>query len=142
TTLLPALFLIAIWSAVAPPLIGSLVKADLSESELTKSPVELSLTISTVQSLARGLELLSAEQIEEVRSGGSLGPMLEAKGVPLASDPRPELVSVALTQYALTNTSHLFKWIAALVLAAAGLIFGYLRIGHAFRARNSVESVM
>jgi len=143
TTLLPAVFLIALWSAAAPPLINSLVKAELPERELSKSPAELSLTISTVQSLARGMELLSPGQIAEVRTGKPvLGEMLEAKGVPLASAPLPYLVSAALKQNALTSTSGLLKTVVGLALAIAGLVFGYLRVGHAFRARNNVEGVM
>ncbi|MGD9806914.1 MAG: phosphate ABC transporter permease subunit PstC [Hyphomicrobiaceae bacterium] len=142
-TLLPALFLIAIWSAASPPLVAKMVAADLPERELSKSPAELSLTISTVEGLAHGIGLLSPEQIEQVRSGAPvLGEMLEAKGIPLAATPLPYLVSAALKQYSLTKTSQLLKWIAALTLAAAGLIFGFLRISPAFRARNSVESVM
>jgi phosphate transport system permease protein len=142
-TLLPATFVIATWSAASPPLVSSLVRAGLPERELAKSPAELSLTMSTVQSLASGLELIAPEQLEDVRSGKPvLGEMLERRGVPLASAPLPYLVSAAIKQYDLTHTSMLLKWIVGLALALGGLVFGYLRISHAFRARNSVEGVM
>jgi len=143
TTFLPAAFLIAVWSAASPPLVGSLVMNGLPERELSKSPAEISLTMGTIQSLAHGLELIAPEQLAEVRTGKPvLGEILERRGIPLASAPLPFMVSAAVKQYDLTHTSMLLKWILGLGLAAAGLVLGSLRVGPTFRARNSVEGVI
>jgi phosphate transport system permease protein len=142
-TLLPAVFLIVLWSAASPPLIASLVKAELPESERAKSPAELSLTVGTVNALARGLGLLSPAQIDEARANAAaLGPMLETKGIPLAALPEPFQVEAAFKLYTLANTSRLLLSVAALALAVAGLGLGLSRIDHAFRARNTVEGAM
>jgi len=142
-SLLPAVFVVTLWSALSPVVISTLVRSELPAAELQKSKSELSLTLGTIGSLARGIALLSPEQIAEVRTGKPvLGPMLESKGIPLAAAPQPELVTAALSQVTLTQKSALLKTVLGLAVALAGLGLGLMRIAPAFRARNSVESVM
>ncbi len=142
-SLLPALFVVALWSALSPAVIASLVRADLPQAELQKSKADLSLTLSTIGALARGIELLSPDEIAEVRTGKPvLGAMLEARGIPLAAAPRPYLVSAALKQFALTHQSAIIKTILGLGISLIGFAVSLMQIRPAFRARNTVEGVM
>ena len=142
-SLLPALLVVALWSAASPAVVSRLVRANLPADELSKPRAELSLTMSTVGALAKGLELLSPAEIAEVRSGRPvLGAMLEAKGIPLASAPTPHLVSAALDQVTLARQSASIKAILGLAISIVGLLASLWRIGPDFRARNRVESVM
>lgn len=143
TTALPALLVVALWSAVAPQVISRMVRATLPEREINKSASELSLTSTIINSLANGMSLLSPEEIAEVKTGKPvLLPMLEAKGVPVAAAPLPYMVSSAMRQFDLTRASALLKTVLGLGIALLGLTVGLLRIRPAFRARNSVEAVM
>jgi phosphate transport system permease protein len=141
-TMLPAVFLILIWSMGEPAVISRLVQANMPAEAQASSSSARALMMSTIDMLDSGLKALTPEEIVSVREGrGNLKELLAGKGVPLASEPEPEIVEAALYKDALERSSRLILVISALLLAAIGFIGSLLQIRAQFRSRNAVERV-
>ncbi|MGE4247580.1 MAG: phosphate ABC transporter permease subunit PstC [Parvibaculaceae bacterium] len=139
---LPALFLIILWSAVAPMVISSLVGSKLPESILTGPEQAKNLTLSTINMIERGLGALSPEELEKTTDPATdIKALLLTKGVPLAVSPEPFAVDIARYQLTLKNSSQLLITLSGIGLAALGLMFGYFQVGPKLRSRNAVEKV-
>lgn len=141
-TTLPALFLIIVWAAIAPAVTTSMVKSTLPENIQTGPDQALALTMSTVRLVERGLQTLSAEELETVsKPGTDVKALLASKGAPLAVTPEPFAVEAARYQMMLDRSGQLLLTVSALGLSLLGLAFGFLRVGPKLRSRNAVESV-
>jgi phosphate transport system permease protein len=141
-TMLPAVFLILIWSMGEPAVISRLVQANMPAEAQASSSSARALMMSTIDMLDSGLKALTPEEIVTVREGrGNLKELLAGKGVPLASEPEPQIVEAALYKDALERSSRLILVISALLLAAIGFIGSLLQIRAQFRSRNAVERV-
>ena len=66
-TVLPALLLLALWSAAEGPVLRQLIYRDMPASALERSAAERSLDLSVVNSIAEGLKKLSPEQYQVIR---------------------------------------------------------------------------
>ncbi len=141
-TTLPALFLIVLWAAIAPPITNSLVESRLPDTIQNAPEQARTLTMSTVRLIEKGLSALSPEEFEKTADASTdVKALLLSKGVPLAVTPEPYQVEAARYQLTLKNSSQLLITISAIALAILGLVFAYLRVGPKLRSRNAVESV-
>lgn len=139
---LPALFLIILWLAIAPPITTSMVQSRLPEAIQTGPEQGLTLTMSTVRLVEKGLEALSPEELDKTANPSTdVKALLMSKGVPLAVTPEPYAVDAARYQLTLKRSSQLLITVAAIGLSLLGLAFGFLRVGPKLRSRNAVESV-
>jgi len=142
-TTLPALAVVLTWSLVSPLVITSTVRASLPDNVRSESTAVQNLTLGTISAISRGMALMSADEIEQVRTARvPVADLLQSKGIALASAPEPFMVQSALTQFALTNSSVLLRSGIGIGLAVLGLIFGLMQVKPQLRARNGVERIM
>src|SRR5690606_27155517 len=82
-TALPALFLVVVWSAIAPLATTSMVEQRLPETVRGGSEQAVTLTMSTVRLIEKGLDALSPDELEKaVAPGADVKTILQSKGVP------------------------------------------------------------
>ena len=140
---LPSVLILAAWLVVSPLYINSTVLDGFPEDVKARSPAEQGLSFGMVSSLARGMNVLSLDEIERI--GGNpveLRAALGAKGVPLAGDPEPYMVESAGDLNVMTKISNWVMTAVVLLAALIGAGFSYTRIAPRFRARNRVEKVI
>ena len=138
--MLPAVLVLAVWLAASPAVIESSVRGGFPQGGQAQSE---NLNYGMVSAIARGLPLLSAEDVAEVSANpAALRGKLALKGVALAGDPAPWMIESARTLNAKTGTSRLWMSLAVLALALAGAVYGLRAVAPRFRARNSVERVI
>ena len=142
-TVLPSLGLALAWAPTAHVVIN--------QASLSKLPAEIrampestrSLIVSTIGSVAAGLERLRASELDAVRSDSvDVKDLLGSKGVPLAAAPPRYVIEAALTAVGLTKLSQLAAAAACLSAALLGFAYALSRIGPTLRTRNIVERVM
>jgi phosphate transport system permease protein len=140
---LPAAIILVAWLIASPLYVNSVVRAGFPEDVQARSQAEQGLAFGMVNSLARGMDVLSLEEIDRVGSSPTeLRSALGAKGVPLAGDPEPYMVEAAGDLNAMTKISNRVMTAIVLIAALAGAGFSYTRISPRFRARNRVERVI
>ncbi len=141
-TVLPAIFLILLWSAISPPVISSMVDARLPQDVATGVTQARSLTSSSINTIERGLRALSPEELATVSDPATdVKALMFRKGAPIAVNPEPYLVQAALFQLTAKNSSQLLLTLSALSLAVLCLAFAVLQISPKLRSRNAVERV-
>jgi len=148
-TVLPAVLVLVLWSAAEQPVTNYLAMQEMPDSVLESSDSEQSLTMSVVDSIAKGLPKLSPEEREVVRKAryGFVTPadaraVLSRHGVILGSAPE-RYVLAAADELAISRAwSRTITPIVCFLVAAAGFAWGYTRITPKLRSRNIVESVM
>jgi len=141
-TTLPALFLIILWSAIAPPVSYSMVSSRLPENIQNGPAQALRLTMSTINMIENGLEKLSSEDLEKIMVPGTdVKAVLMSKGVPLAVSPEAYQVEAARYQMAVKRTSQLLITACSIGLALLCLAVGLYQVGPKLRSRNAVETV-
>lgn len=148
-TILPALFLLAVWTAAERPTLNYLALQELPASVRDLPDAERSLTVSVIDAIARGLSKLSSEEREIVRKA-QLGfvttreahEVLSKNGVILGSPPEPYLLAAANRLISSQRFSQMALTAVCFLVAAAGFLWGLRRITPEMRARNKVESVM
>lgn len=141
-TVLPALFLILVWSMGEHAVVSRLIEAQLPAEAQVDSPSARALMMSTIEMVDKGLRDLSPDEMAAVRGGGTdLKELLASKGVPLASAPEPYVIEAALHGNTLERSSRLILTLSVLALAAIGFIASLLQIKAQFRSRNAVERV-
>ena len=148
-TALPAILLLALWTVAEGPVLRHLVVQDLPASIQHGSDAEQALTISVVDSIARGLTRLSPDEYEIVRKARygfvtteDARDVLARHGIVLGSAPERYLLAAADDLASNRRTSQLALTVLCLAMAAAGFAWGFTRIRPQLRARNIVESVM
>lgn len=140
---LPALFVVIAWSLVAPSIIAAKVEAKVPAEVLARDADARGLALGQMHGLSEGLSLLSSEERQAVLDGRKpLREALAEKGVAMASDPEPWMLTAAEEERADRAASRLMMGIAAIAVAMLGAVWSLRRIAPRFRARNAVEGVV
>ncbi len=144
TAVLPAIIVLAIWLVATPGMIESRVRSEFPEDVKALPAATLNLNYGMINSIARGVALLSDEQRQQIETldGADVRTLLATKGVPLAGDPEPYMLKAANTLLDISQTNQLVMTIAVIALSAAGAFLGLRAIAPRFRARNRVEQVI
>jgi phosphate transport system permease protein len=141
-TTLPSFLLMILWSSIAPPVINSMVEARLPETIRNAPDQSITLTMSTVRLIEKGLDALTPEELDKTTDPSTdLKTLLLSKGVPLAVAPEAYAVDAARHQLMLKRSSQLLLTFVSIGLAIVCLAFAFLRISPKLRSRNAVESV-
>ncbi|WP_416356445.1 phosphate ABC transporter permease subunit PstC [Aureimonas phyllosphaerae] len=141
-TTIPALLLMAIWLAVSPVVVTSLVVVpDATATETNLAPT---LRASLVRSIGEGIRLLPPEERENLDqiNVADLRPMLARRGIPVPTEATDSMIRQALERNRLEDTSRLAMTVLVLAVAVAGLVFALRRVAVRLRARNQVERVV
>jgi phosphate transport system permease protein len=141
--LLPALAILVVWLIASPLYINSAVRSGFPEEIKALSQAEQGLNFGMVSSLARGMNVLSLDEIDRI--GGNpaeLRAALGAKGVPLAGEPQPFMVEAAGDLNEMSTYSRGAMTVVVFGVALAGLLFALRQIAPRFRARNKVEKAI
>ena len=137
----PAFGLIIIWLLVQSSLIDNRASALLQTAEMPAGS-SASLVMADVRRVAAGLDRLAgtgADITPLLASPSALKAALNAAGIVLETEPTPSILAAALKARQLQASSRLWMTVAALALAALGLLVSYRRITPQYRARASVE---
>lgn len=113
---LPALIVVTVWAVLQPGIILELVVAGLPPELRELPPDRLGLVLNDIKNLVSG----------NIVSG----------------TPDPTILAAAEHYRNLQLTGHVCLWIAALLLATAGLVHSWRAISPKLRARNRVERVV
>jgi phosphate transport system permease protein len=141
--LLPAALVLALWLAISPLLVNSAVRSEFPEEVRAQPQASQSLAYGMVSTIARGLQVLTPEEREQVTAGtADVRPLLASRGVAIAGDPEPYMIEAAQTLNGLSATSRFGMIATVLAVAIGGLLLAYRRIAPRFRARNQVEKVI
>ena len=143
-TLGPALGLLVLWSIVQPMVVNDRVIALLPPEAVAEAgPRELAL--SDVRRFSSGLgtarDMGVVEDVSALEVGSdALREAFAAAGTVAGFGPDAATLEAAKAHLALTTTGNLWRGLAVLALALAGLGYGLSRITADFRARNAVEA--
>src|SRR5262245_52492671 len=141
-TVLPALFVVVIWSAAAPIIIDRTVRAELPQEVLAQSDGEIALVMGTIRSIAQGLPVMTAAEKDTIRTDPkSAREILGKSGVVLAADPQPFMLDRAQHLNDAYSFSRLAMTGTAVVLVVVGFLYAFARVAATLRARNLVEGV-
>nr|WP_255617092.1 phosphate ABC transporter permease subunit PstC [Aurantimonas sp. VKM B-3413] len=144
-TLVPSLLVLAAWLIVSPILIASQVRGDYPEGVLAQSSLTEDLSYGMIQSIGTGLRLLPDDEREGISDNTPIAdvvPLLQRRGMPIASASRDWMLPLAIQRNALQDVSQWAMTVVVILLALAGAWWGYSRIAVRLRARNSVEAVI
>jgi phosphate ABC transporter permease subunit PstA len=148
-TALPAILFLTVWSSAERPVLRHLVMQEMPESIQQGSDSERSLTMSVVDSIARGLNELSPDEYEVVRKArygfvttDDARDVLARHGIVLGSAPARYLLAAADDLRANKRISRIAMTVLCLLVAASGFVWGFTRIQPELRTRNIVEGVM
>ncbi len=141
-TVLPAFFLIVLWLVVSPLVVRWAVTNSLPEAA-TASGDSVSLVMTTVEQISRGVTQLDEEDFKQINSGAmTVQDAMRSKGVLVGSDAEPYMLQAAILDERLGANSHLFLTLFAGLTMAGGFWYGRRSIAPRARARNAVERVM
>ncbi|TCU17975.1 phosphate ABC transporter permease subunit PstC [Rhizobium sullae] len=140
---LPALIILCIWLAASPGIVESAVRDAFPDDVKAKTAAEQDLSYSMVATIARGMNLLTSDEISALGSDtAAIQAKLNGKGVPLAGEPQPFMIDAAKTLNAKAAGSRMIMTAVVFVLAVGGAFYALRGIAPRFRARNRVERVM
>lgn len=141
--ILPALIVFCAWLSISPAIIESSIRGSFPADIRSQPVATQNLSYGMVTAIARGLPLLTAEEMAGVSNGSvDLQAKLAEKGVPLAGAPAPYMVEGARELIAKTSFSRWMLTVVVLAIAIAGTAYALRSIAPRFRARNHVERVM
>ncbi|MCG7504556.1 phosphate ABC transporter permease subunit PstC [Mesorhizobium retamae] len=137
---LPAVLFLAVWSIGASVYLNSHLHSQMpADTGVASEPLAVSLT----KSLANGLRKLDAQQVAALPATfAELQPLLNAKGVALATDTQDYMIPIAAEANRMTDRLGLMGAIATIALALAGAFYGISQVQPRARARNNVERLM
>ncbi|MEO1651134.1 MAG: phosphate ABC transporter permease subunit PstC [Pseudomonadota bacterium] len=148
-TVLPAAIVLLIWSISSSTVIQNVVQSQLPANILALSDGEQNLVMGRVNSVAGGVERMSAsdrELIEKARLGfatlNSAADALRRNGIPLGSAPERFVIEAAYDTVVYRTYSVWLRTGVVALLALFGFLYAYRQIKPRMRARNSVETVM
>jgi phosphate transport system permease protein len=148
-TALPAIILLALWSAAERPVTQYIAMQELPAQVLEGTDAEQALTMSVVDTIAEGLPKLSPEEYEVMRkarfgfvTASDARDVLARRGVVLGSDPDRGVLAAADELAAARAASRVALPLVCFGLAAIGFVWGFMRIRPPLRARNIVERVI
>ncbi|QBK29474.1 phosphate ABC transporter permease subunit PstC [Roseitalea porphyridii] len=141
---IPALLVLAAWVFTAPVVIENQIQASIPANErIDMSPTQQGLAVNMVESIARGLRLLTEQEMTQATAGFvRLRPLLAEKGVALAGEGEDWMIGSAQLLNRLTDTSRLWRSILVLGLSFGGFALAFIQIRARLRARNRVEGVI
>ncbi len=141
-TALPALVVLLVWSAIEPLFLLDKVESTLPPSIQAGSAAQIGLTMGVVQSVSRGLETFTPQEVEAAKASPQEAQrLLNEKGIVVATAPDRTIIDAASMLKSLKKKSEIAKSFAALFLALFGFIFAYRTLSPKLRARNRVERV-
>lgn len=137
---LPAVLFLAVWSIGASFYLNSRLHAQMpADTGVASEPLAVSLT----KSLANGLRKLEQQQVSTLpASFAELQPLLNAKGVALATDTQDYMIPIAVEANKASDRLGLIGAVATIALALAGAFYGISQVQLRARARNNVERLM
>lgn len=137
---LPAVLFLAVWSIGSSVYLNSRLHAQMpAETGVASEPLAVSLT----KSLANGLRKLDAQQAAALPATfAELQPLLNAKGVALATDTQDYMIPIAVDANKTTDRLGLIGAVGTIALALAGAFYGISQVQPRARARNNVERLM
>jgi phosphate transport system permease protein len=139
---LPALFVVLAWSALAPLVIDRTVRAALPPEVQARAVGQISLTMGTIRSIAAGLPVMTASELDEMRANPEAArEKLARSGVALAAAPQRYMIDSAQHLNSLHSQSRIFMTAFAALLVLAGFAYAIRRISPELRARNLVEKM-
>jgi len=142
TGLLPMVVL-GLWMFTSAQLIRAQIDADLPAEVKALAAGDQSLTIGAINSLAPSISSLTATEIDTLRAGGdAASSLLVEKKIGLASVPQGFVIDAAVHKSNLMRGSAIGATVVALLLAALGFAYASMKDDAAFRARNTVETVL
>ncbi len=142
-SMLPAVLLLLVWIVASPVYIGSTVRAGFPDEVKAEPQATQNLNYNMIGAIARGLRLLTPQEREAVfADGASARTVLAGKGVPLAADPAPYMLTAADDLGRMTAASGTFLSVLVVLVALAGAFLSNRAIAPKFRARNRVEGMM
>lgn len=139
---IPALLLMALWLAVAPAVVTSLVEVPAATADETD--LAPALRASLVRSLGEGIRLLPSDERQNLDTiaVADLRPLLARRGIPVPTETTDSMIRQALQRNALEDTSRTGMTVAVVAISLAGLVLALRRIAVRLRARNQVERVV
>ncbi|WP_185983384.1 phosphate ABC transporter permease subunit PstC [Aureimonas mangrovi] len=140
---LPSILALVAWIIVSPFVIDGVVRSNFPEDVGPQLNAFPGLAESIVDSLARGIRLIPEHERGAVADMGiaELGPILQARGVPVVTAAQDFMIPAALAQIQAEDTSRLAMTVVVIALAVAGAAFAISRIRLRLRARDTVERV-
>lgn len=140
---LPSLILVALWLTISPFIVNSSVRDSFPESVKAQSPAQQSLSFGMVTTIARGLPLLSEDEVRSVKLDPStLQAVFAARGVAVAAEAQPYMLDSAAQLNAMSQSSRMALAAVSIALSLAGAFLALRTVAPRFRARNKVERVM
>ncbi len=142
--ILPALLLMAIWSAVSPAMIHSRVTATFPEEVQALPEATRNLNYGMISSIANGLRQLddADRSAVEAASPSEVRALLAERGVAIADDPQPYMMAAAETMVDFANANRLAMVVVVLTVSVLGALVSQRFIAPRFRARNRVEQAI
>ncbi|MFD1330016.1 phosphate ABC transporter permease subunit PstC [Mycoplana ramosa] len=141
--LLPPLILIALWLTISPFIVNSSVRDSFPDAVKAQSPSQQSLAFGMVATIARGLPLLSEDEVRSVKQDPStLQSVFAAKGVAVAAEAQPYMLDSAATLNAKSQSSRMALAALSIALSLAGAFVALRTVAPRLRARNKVERVV
>ncbi|HEX2018292.1 MAG TPA: phosphate ABC transporter permease subunit PstC [Aurantimonas sp.] len=143
--LVPSLLVLSAWLIISPIFIAAEVRSEFPADILSESTLTEDLAYGMVESLGAGLRLLPDDERGTV-SGASLikqlRPLLQARGVPVASSSADFMIPLAIQRNRLEDISRTAMTGIVLIVALAGAAWAYRSITLRLRARNAVETIV
>jgi phosphate transport system permease protein len=140
---LPAIFFFAAWKIASPTIVETSLKSGLPETVQSMPESNQTLVVGMIKSIGSGLRRLNNTELAEADQGfDELRSILGSKGVAIAANGEDYMIPAAKEYNALTDGSVRYAGILAILLSAAGAVYGLSRIGLRTRARNNVERVI
>lgn len=141
-TALPAIVLLIVLAILRPMIVDTAVRQQLPEAAL-ENVQQLTLTMGVIEEVARGLKLLSPDELNNLKLGlVAAKPLFASKGIALAGDVQPYIVAAAQTRNSVDGTLRTILEAAVIAAAAFGFVIAYTRIKPRLRARGAVETVV
>ena len=138
----PAFGLIILWLLAQSSFIDNRASALIQTVEIPAGS-STALVMADVRRVAAGLDQLETTGVNVaplLASPAALKSALNGAGIVLETEPTPSTLAAAQTARDLAASSRLWMTVAALAVAALGLVLTYRRITPHYRARAAFES--
>ena len=140
--IVPAFVFLAVWLVGSSVYVERSIHTALLTHTANGGPNE-ALSASLVKSLARGINQLDADTRANLpQTFDQLQPLLNAKGVALATDTQDYMIPIAVETNRKAAMLSLIGGGIAIVMALVGAAIGIRQVQVRTRARNSVETFM
>ncbi|XSG83495.1 MAG: phosphate ABC transporter permease subunit PstC [Methyloligella sp. ZOD6] len=148
-TAVPAVLLLAAWTAADGPILEYLTAKELPQSYHEQSEAQQSLTMNVVESIADGLPRLTPKEEDVLRkarygfvTAQTAHDILSENGVILGSNPEPAVLKAAVSLADNRALARIILPSLCFLLAAGCFVWGYRNISPSLRARTHVERTM